>query len=356
MQPIVRVKPKKERNVSTASISSSPLAEPKKEVEKPARTFQEAAKRYSFQKVFSLEDWKQEDIIEWSSSNNPFRKEETQKPQKPWWHFLLSIVGAIAVGCIMGFSILEIFFQEPKKVSTVSIDSHLTKPSPNLKLTPPSPIQKKKPAHETKWALPSLPVVLLQVGKYDDKSQAQKTVQTYRTEGLAAFLSNSSPYQIYLGVGSTRDDALKLTQIIRQKEIEVTLKDFPIEGKGLGEKGKGVSQELIAAIQSGHELFQELAKLTVEAMPTDGSQVSTFAQGKDFLSRQQAFVTKVQEVNGKLPKESQQALMEMTRAVDLMVQSSTAAQKSPNTALLWQIQEGLLRYAFSYEKLLHTLK
>lgn len=391
MQPIVRVKTKSSKPLDQTSISSSQTTEPKqnlvgnKEIPKEKYTntqitdpstnqttssesnnskpltFQQAAQQYSFQKVFSLEDWKQEDVIQWRSPGNPFASSTRKQPKKPWWHLALSIGGAIIVGSVMGFSILQLFFDDEKQVSPIAIDSHLTptKPvdeKPKTNPTPTAPSTVQSPADLVKYDLPSLQLVLVQAGNYQDKESAQKNVPVYRTKGLAALVSEQSPYRIYLGMGINRDDGLKLNQIVRSHDIEASLQDLQIEAKGLTEKKKEISRSLIPAIQAGHELFQELAKLTADSMPTDGSQLSSFAQGKEYSKRQQDVIAKIETAKKDQSKESQEVLTEMTRSIDLMIQSTMEAQKTPNPALLWQIQEGLLRYAFAYEKLVQTLR
>ncbi|WP_044640556.1 SPOR domain-containing protein [Risungbinella massiliensis] len=391
MQPIVRVKTKSSKPLDQTSISSSQTTEPKsnlvgnskitkeenlnRPLTKPLlnqttsnetknnkpRTFQQAAKEYSFQKVFSLEDWKQEDVIQWRSPGNPFASSRRKQPKKPWWHLALSIGGAIMIGSVMGFSILELFFNEEKQVSPTAIDSHLIKtkqvdekPKTNSSPTAPSTVQ--SPVDLAKYDLPSLQLAIVQAGNYQDKESAQKNVSVYRTKGLAALVSEQAPYRIYLGMGINRDDGLKLNQIVRSLEIEASLQDLHIEAKGLTEKKKEVSRSLIPAIQAGNELFQELAKLTVDSMSSDGSQITSFAAGQDCSKRQQEINTKIETAKKDQSKESQEALSEMTKSIDLMLQSTMAAQKTPNSALLWQIQEGLLRYAVAYERLVKTLR
>lgn len=57
-----------------------------------------------------------------------------------------------------------------------------------------------------------------------------------------------------------------------------------------------------------------------------------------------------------LPANAQASLDNMVRALDQAVRSGQDLGNNPNPALLWQVQEGLVRYALSYEELLDELK
>ncbi|SEN34272.1 SPOR domain-containing protein [Lihuaxuella thermophila] len=326
---------------------------PVREKKEPLKSFMDAAAKYQFQKVFQLEDSPPARVIEWSSPNNPFfrKNKPGRKPSSSnLVQLLLSIGAAILIGTMMGISVLNLFFSDEPAHSSRSIDDHL-----------PDPIQteaNKKPASSAvsgSIPMPSLNVVMLQVGNFSEKGGAEKTIQSYRTRGFAAVMSEQAPYRIFLGMGINRDDALKLSSIYQKQDVHVYLKDLNIRGNAGALKAKQADQ-LPAVIQTGHRIFERLGKISVKNIHADPEAVPTsFEMDSDILEQHRKFVTACQAIEASLPQKAGESLAEMTRAIDQAVQSGQEATKNPNQALLWQIQEGLVRYASSYEQLVHTL-
>lgn len=327
---------------------------PVREKEEKVKSFMDAAAKYQFQKVFQAEEPPRTHVIEWSSPNNPFfpkRKPGRKPSSSDVVQLLLSIGGAVLVGTIMGISVLNLFFSDDPAHSSRSIDDHL-----------PGPIKtevKKESASSAVNAsipLPSLHAVMLQVGNFSEKEGAEQMVQSYRTRGLAAVMSEQAPYRIFLGMGINRDDALKLTAIYQKQDIHVYLKDLNIQGNTSALKGEQAA-ELPAIIQTGHQIFQRLGKISVKNIHADPAVVPTsFEIDSEILEQHRKFVTACQAIEASLPRKAGESLAEMTRAIDQAVQSGQEAKKNPNQALLWQMQEGLVRYASSYEQLVQTLQ
>lgn len=342
---------KKKQPASTSTQCPSRNSEP----EKREKTFIDAVGEYQFKKVFQTEEPKKKDVIEWGSPGNPFlskRKWRKKTDSNNLTQLLLSIGGAILVGTVMGFSVLNLFFSDDSTHSSSSIDDHL----------PDSNVTQVKKEHSstgsgsstagTSVPLPALQVVMLQAGNYSEKAGAQKMVQNYRTQGLAAVMSQQAPYRIFLGVGMNRDDALKLSAIYQKQDVDVYLKEIKIQGHVQKEQ----SDKLSTIISTGHKLVQELGEASVRDIKSDSSQAPAFTFQPSMINQYQQFVTKSQTMEASLPEPAKESLAEMIRALDQAVQSGQEAQKNPSQALLWQIQEGLVRYVTAYEQLVQTSK
>jgi stage II sporulation protein B len=328
---------------------------PVREKEEKVKSFMDAAAKYQFPKVFQAEEPPRPHVIEWGSPNNPFflKNKPGRKPSSSdVVQLLLSIGGAVLVGTMMGISVLNLFFTDEPAHSSRSIDDHLPG---SIK----TEVRKEKESASSAVSaipLPSLNVVMLQVGNFSEKEGAEKTDQAYRTRGLAALMSEQAPYRIFLGMGMNRDDALKLSAIYQKQDIHVYLKDLNIRGNTSALKGEQAA-ELPAIIQTGHQIFQRLGKISAKNIHADPAAVpASFEIDSDILDQHRKFVTECQAIEASLPRKAGESLAEMTRAIDQAVQSGQEAKRNPNQALLWQIQEGLVRYASSYEQLVQTLK
>ncbi|WP_165875722.1 SPOR domain-containing protein [Hazenella coriacea] len=320
------------------------------------KDFTDAKEHYQFKKVFQMDDSMNKEVIEWASPHNPFSKQR-RKQRKPnasgAVQLLIAIGGAIIVGTIMGFSILSLFFSDDSSHSDRSIDAHLP-PKQVTKTNQESPGTSTR-VKTGKLVFPELKTVMIQAGNFSEKTGAQKTVQTYRTQGLAAVMSEQSPYRIFLGMGLSRDEALKLSAIYQEKDIPVYLKELNISG-ATPSLPYEVSVQLPQALQQGNRIFIELGQASVQEIQVRSQQAQTpFKFKEEWLEQHKKFVTEIQMVENLLPVEAQESLTGMSRALDQAIQSGQEAKNNPSQALLWQIQEGLVRYAISYDQLVKSL-
>jgi stage II sporulation protein B len=317
-----------------------------------------AARRFSFKKVFSFAENKQKRIIQWRSPHNPFlqKRKWARRSQSPnIKQLLLSIGGAILVGAVMGFSILNLFFADSSTFhSSKSIDDHL--PHPLSAQSVPKQGNPPAPSATIASSLPRLEVVLLQAGNFEERSGAQKMLQSYQTHGLAAVMSDQSPYRVFLGIGLNRDDALKLSSIYQKQDIHVYLKELGIEGSA-ATLSQTDRKKLSTMIQTGNQLVQALGLLSVRDIHTNTRQgANPFAFQPNFTQSYRQWVTDGQALEASLPAGARAPLTDMTRALDQAIQSGQEAQKHPSQALLWQIQAGLVRYVVAYERLVQEIK
>jgi len=263
---------------------------------------------------------------------------------------ILSIFGAVVLGTLMGMTLLSTFFSGDS-VQTRTIDSHLK--------TTPSDLESGKVSHKpgTAVRLPSLQAVLLQAGSYSEKKGAQQTVEDLRSDGWAAVMTPDPPHRIYLGVGMNRDDALKLSVLYQKRNIQVYLKDWAVRGDGvrIPEKQARLSKEMTVFAEKGRGLFQRLGQQTVSHLQSDNT-VKAFSGMTDLQKQYQAFVIQGTQLEAKLPKQAKSAALGMMQALDLAVQGAEEARKNPSSALIWQIQEGLVRYVLAYEQFVSAWK
>lgn len=243
---------------------------------------------------------------------------------------VLSIIGAIMVGVIMGASILSIFFTNEPTYSKNSIDSHLYFPQKNEHQATHQPLK----------------VYRLQAGIFQHQAGAEKKMLALRKQGFAAVMSNQAPYRIYLGVSVDQKGAIALAKDYQEKGIKVYIKEETIPVQ------KQIDQALLSSIfQRSRWIFQELSQLSVQGISRQ-DQVSLQPSPK--LSEEyQRLLEETQKLGNQLSKEDKEKWSKMIQALDQAVHSVNEAKLHPNSALMWKIQEGLVRYINNYEQLVN---
>lgn len=259
-----------------------------------------------------------------SSAFQPLKKKKKRNKQEIL-SIVISIIGAILVGVVMGASILSIFFTNEATYSKNSIDSHLYFP--------------KKEEHKQTQQV--FDVYLLQAGIFQQRSGAEEKMRTYRKQGFAAVMSVKPPYRIYLGVSFDHKGATALAKDYQKKGIKVYIKErsIPIQNKK-------EQTSLSAIFQRSGLIFKELSHLSIQGISQqDHASIHLSTQ---LTKEYQLMLEEAQRLRNQLPKAEKEKMSKMLQALDQAVQSAKEAKVHPSPALMWQIQEGLVRYVNSF--------
>lgn len=275
---------------------------------------------------------------------------------------VMSVVGAILLGTLMGVLIMNLFFSENPDLSTRSIDSHLRRVPEGEKSKSEvveKEQEKKKEKPRESFRLPVLQAVLVQGGNFKERRGALETVRKYRSEGLAAVTTEDSPYRIYRGVGLDEGGAHQLMGVLKGRDSKaypkaVRFGDKPVPVSSVtGEKN---GEKLSAWVNHGHRVFRVMGGKTAEGLRQDKKEVSLEPVWKDVINHYNDLVQTAPGLEKDIPSEAKPHLARMVRGMDQVVQSGQSNLKQPETAMFWQIQEGLIQYALAYEKFVEALR
>jgi stage II sporulation protein B len=282
--------------------------------------------------------------ISWSLSKHPLLKKKKKTISHQAIKMFLSIIGAILLGLIMGGALLQLFFSDqPARLS--SIDSNLPRPS---QTTVDQPLVSEE--------LPSLKVFLLQAGNYSDKQGAQGKVKTLKDQGKMAVMSQQAPYRIFVGIGSSRDEALKLS-FTHRGDLEIFLKEWSVGGGKLpnGLQQKEAQANLAQTLQTGHNLLYQLSQLSAKQVGQNQQANALSAIDQKFLTQYQQWLADLRQLEASLPAQTTYSLEQMKQGMEQAVQSAKKAIQTPDPALWWQTQEGLILYVMGYEHFTQTI-
>lgn len=296
-----------------------------------------------------------QEIIQWGSPGSPFfhpPKKKSFKFRSSWMQIVISIVGAILVGTVLGFSVLHLFFSDNPLHSTRSIDDHLPVPSDKSNGNQPNQTGMEP---TKRYSLPVLHVVMLQAGNFKEKTGAMKAVQNIRTKGMAAAMTEQSPFRIYAGVAKSRDEALKLSTYYQNEDISVFLKDVQLGGEI--ETTSSTIASFSPFFEKAHQLCEQLSASTVKHLGKKGAEsvsAGFFQQG--WLETYTEMVQEAKKMKEGLPTKAQANLDQMVGALDQAIKDGQKLEKNSDPALLWKVQEGLIRYTLFYEAFLQEVQ
>ncbi|MBS7529241.1 SPOR domain-containing protein [Hazenella sp. IB182353] len=279
--------------------------------------------------------------IEWGAESNPFHQKKNQASRKTAFkQLMLSIIGALLIGTIMGFSVLKLFFSD-RTGSSVTIDTHL-----------PQTTTKQIASKNIVW--PSLNAVLLQAGSFSEKEGAEKMLQIYKQKGVQAVMSKQAPYRIYLGIAPDREQALLLSNSYQAKGIQVYMKTLNTPSKQM--EVPHIDTELnTEGIKNGLELFHQLSTASTSFFKPGTNQRETFTHDGEWNKMHQSFLTTMNQMKPNISSNMKPLLEEMIRAFDQVMLDVKEAQKKPSAEMTAKLQESLIYYALSYESLINQI-
>lgn len=255
--------------------------------------------------------------VAWRS--NTAKQPVNQDPTFSWsamWPFLFSIIGAILVGVILGFSVLTLFADPSQSDQKAGVKTHQQKPG--------------------------LSAFLIQVGKESENPPYRQRKQL-RLKGLSVVMTKEKPYRLLLGVAVEQKQAAKLVQLYQRQGIDVKAKQWNFQGRE-----KDVPVVLHPIIKVGHPLFQRLSSFAVAQLQKDNPTKHDFSPERQ---QYQLMLKHYRQKRKQLQPMQRKQVIQMLQAMEQAVESGAAWSRHPSDPLLQQMQEGLVRYIMAYRHL-----
>ncbi|MDR6226427.1 hypothetical protein [Desmospora profundinema] len=294
----------------------------------------------------------EEESVEWGK---PYSRKELPD-KKTVGSVVLSIAGAVLLGTLMGFLVLSLFFSGESDNSPRSIDSHLQSESGETESSQPHSEEQQEEGAAT-IQLPALTGVMVQGGTYREKKGAEEAVRQIRGEGWAAVMTVNSPYRLLLGVGINQEDSAALSAMYKENDQTVILKEHHVEESTvpISDKNKETMEKRVASlVKEGHQIYTLMAQRTSQGLVSGERSLEPVWDQVEKSSEKVSAMADGAE--GDLPEKAKDPFTQMVQALDQVVQSGKANVNNPEEAMLWQIQEGLIRYALAYENFVTALQ
>ena len=246
---------------------------------------------------------------------------ETPRKPKDLLKKLAVIGGGVTVGLIFGYALLQTFINP----GDINKAGQVTQP---IKSTVVSTNDK-----EMSISLNEINVFLVQAGVFTAQESANRKATEFKNKQQPVeVIQEDGKYIVYVGIASSRDEALSIAQFYRSKNIPVMIKDKKIPTGSLGFKVPSTtSPETISQLKAMSATERELFQLLAVNANTSGQANDKVTQLHETLLKQESIVSGLLPDTRKSPLEN--SLNELKGAVN-------AAKKSQ-----WlQLQGNLLRF------------
>lgn len=231
-------------------------------------------------------------------------------------------ISAIIVGLSLGITILTLM-TAPQEANTARVEMLEEKNAP----------------------LEDLSVYIVQGGAFSNFEKGKEMAAVMQNRGQAGVLvSDSEKYMLFIGLGSTKKEAEKISSIYTDDGFETYVKAYQVNGGAIN-----IKEEAAKYINEGVKYHKQLTNMTVTAFDTPsvvGDEL--FSQIKNWANDQEALK--------EIEKESQNKASEFISHLQKSVELFEQYQKEQNEDFLWQTQQKLLEGIAGYEQLLETFR
>lgn len=314
----------------------------------------------------------------WSSWTNTEQRIEMELGPRivkssttPWFRIATSVAAAVITGIAFGFFVLSMFTNND--VSTGNLpENTLTKQSAQTSHTESKDTETVQ-AHAdsakasqstagtggnvnaTPLRIAAKSYTFLQNGVFSTLQSAQSAQSELKKKGFASALQQGDKTIVYVAFASSRDEALSISQPLKDQKLEVYIKNMDIPAVA-SIRWNGSKPELLGSyIAQGDKLIQMLSGLTIVHLaeknhtPLDDSTI----QG--IRSAHQTLTTLAGTLNESADKEVNPLIEQMDTALSSAVQSMEEYKKNPSAAMLWQTQSSMMQYILSQKDLLSEI-
>ncbi|MHC2203754.1 MULTISPECIES: hypothetical protein [unclassified Paenibacillus] len=279
-----------------------------------------------------------------------------------WMKITASVAGAVVTGVAFGFLVLSMFSGEvtdggkvqPVVGITAQVQEEASVQAGNSGEAKASGGSTNAGVTSLAVNLPARTYTFLQGGVFSSSQSAATAVADFRKKGLAAASEAGEKYPVFVGMASSRDEALGLTREFQQRQMEVMIKSYDIPAVSQI-KWNGNQSDLFQSYMSqGEKLVQQISAQTLlhlgEENPTALDEKSLQA----IKSTHQTWSGTASAVSDGLEEAGRTTLPRMNSALNTAVVSLDEYKKNPSHALLWEAQTALMQYLVAEKELLKS--
>lgn len=275
-----------------------------------------------------------------------------------------TIGSAVGLGLVMGMMVLNIFSSLNEKSSSLSVEGNRNPIENREGVQVPSTLQEEPPLlipsgniEGKSVQLPSRSYYVVQAGAFSDKTMAGEGLSNQRQQGWAGLLlGESPPYRLYVGISSSREEAMLLGQFYREKNMEIYVKDHQIAqvSGAVVEISEEALNYLPSFITKGDQLLTKMGQISARGIMNPSSSFNE-EEWKQLQEQHRSFLQEGQVLFAEWEGNGGQTGQRMIHQITEGMNALEIYQKQKHVSYLWKVQQASLQYIEAYEQFIILL-
>lgn len=282
----------------------------------------------------------------------------TKRGSLPWMKVGVSIMGAILTGAAFGFFVLSMF-TNPEGEAKQKVTSSPAAVQANTK---PKSEEKAEPASVSSGTgqtvavnIPAKSFSFLQGGVFSNSQSARAAEEKLKKEGFAPILDSGEKTTVFVGFASKKEDAVKISQLLKEKNEDVYVKNLDIPAISKVKWKNNKPDQLTGLLAQGDKNLQAMNNLTIlhlsEAAPTTLDQATVKTLQTEAEKWKNLYTAAAEGV----PAEGKGVLDKLNGSLQTAVQTLEEYTKKPSREALWAAQSELMKYVLAERELASVL-
>lgn len=256
---------------------------------------------------------------------------------------LTAALGAVLTGMVFGYLILN-YFVQPMFNDSASLNTNSQNNTNNIITN-----ENNNQITNSQSTIPEQTIYLIQAGVFTELAGAESIVTEQKNLGRSAVITGSGPYFVYVGMGTTKDNAIKIKDTLTQGS------DFYVKEYIIPEYQANVSESTFKALSEFFTSGDELAEALSSSVSITLVDKNTEINYEEILRMHQRFLLEAQELRAILESDNlvseQDVINQLINEMDYAIKALNSYKKSSNPQYLWSIQENLIKYKLKYGEL-----
>lgn len=280
----------------------------------------------------------------------------------PWLKMIASVSGAVATGVLIGFFVLSMFGGEgaPPQSGGGAVN-----PPPSAGGAQASGGAAVSGQAQTSDGA-SVPVAavrldaqsytLLQNGVFTTRQGADAAAAELRKKGLAAHVLETDKYYVYAGLSPSHDDALALSNVLKEQRMELFLKTVTLPAASAVQWSGGSAAAADTFVAQSRILVRTIGEFSASRLKDAKPAAIDDRTLQSIHTSHQAWTGAVSTFGNGLPEQHKPAFQQWTTGINSAVAAIDEYKRNPSSALLWGAQSSLLQALFAEQALLAAIK
>lgn len=266
--------------------------------------------------------------------------------------FSLSVLGAVALGSLLGYLLLLIVLagdgiatlDEQNNAQHMDQETVTTPVSIDLIQGGTATVGKLTVADRTFYAI--------QAGAFLEEERGVQAYENLKQQEVPALLFEDDVHRLFLGIGYHEEDVADLRSMYRWLDTELYLKKYTIQGGTIAVAGASRSQmEMIDTFFiHGTYLLEKTAAWTSDAL--NGNFSVTGEDWNKFKATHETFLQEAKQLSTFLSQEQMQQITKMKESIDQAVLAMVRYIETGEMKQAVLSQQGLLQYFDAYRNFL----
>jgi hypothetical protein len=288
------------------------------------------------------------------SGPEAFAKLAAKKGQ--WIKLVLSVIAAIGLGILFGYLMLMILLAPDGGIKETAANQ-LTEDHLNGTEVIPADQVELDPARGGQASSGSLTIAdrtfyAIQAGVFTEEKAGKEAVGQLKQKDLPVLLFNDDVHRVFLGIGYKKEDAVDLSNFMKDKGTEIYLKSYTVPGGDIRIAHASAEQmeTLNKFLTHGTYLLEKTSAWTGDGVI--GKVNITPDKWNKFKETHQLFLQEGKEVEQFLFDEQKRWAGQMRSGIDQAVNAMVAFINQGDQSKLVESQEGLLGFFEGYRQFL----